>query len=370
MKSMDMFSKLEEKLVIRASMMKQPINGIMELTPLCNMNCDMCYVRLSKPEMEAQGRLLTGEEWLSMGQQMARHGTLFLLLTGGEPLLHPDFKQIYLGLKKLGMILTINTNGTLFNEEWVKFFSLNKPRRINVTLYGADEDTYASLCHYPGGFGKTINAIKMLRENGVDVKLNGSITPSNRNNVDRIIRIANELDVPYKLDTYMYPATRERGSTYDQQARLSPEEAAQVNIRIKSTGKTKQEFSKSARDFLEKLKDSSKFPGRKVACRAGSSSFMINWQGQMRPCIMVNQPTVSVLTLGFVEAWKQIVDETSKIRLSAQCSGCDLRGVCQVCAACALLETGNYSGTPEYMCRYTKESLRLLKQTVEEDAHE
>ena len=102
--------------------------------------------------MEAQGRMRTGQEWLTLGKEMADAGTLFLLLTGGEPLLHPDFKEIYLGLKKLGMIITINTNGTLIDKEWAAFFGENKPRRINITLYGADAATYGKLCHYPAGF--------------------------------------------------------------------------------------------------------------------------------------------------------------------------------------------------------------------------
>ena len=109
-----------------------PVYGCLELTPLCNMNCEMCYVRLDHREMQRQGRLRTGKEWLEVGNQMQQSGTLFVLLTGGEPLLHPDFQEIYLGLRNLGMILTINTNGTLLDEKWADFFALYPPRRINM----------------------------------------------------------------------------------------------------------------------------------------------------------------------------------------------------------------------------------------------
>ena len=77
------------------------------------------------------------------------------LLTGGEPLLFPGFKELYIELQKMGMILTINTNGTLIDEEWADFFQKYKPRRMNITLYGADDQAYEQLCHYPGGFQKT-----------------------------------------------------------------------------------------------------------------------------------------------------------------------------------------------------------------------
>ena len=65
-----------------------------------------------------KGRLRTKGEWIKLAHQMKDAGTLFLLLTGGEPLLFPGFKEVYIELQKMGMILTINTNGTLIDEEW------------------------------------------------------------------------------------------------------------------------------------------------------------------------------------------------------------------------------------------------------------
>ena len=53
------------------------VTGALELLPLCNMNCDMCYVRLSRSEMERQGRLRTVEEWVRLAEQMQKPGTVF-----------------------------------------------------------------------------------------------------------------------------------------------------------------------------------------------------------------------------------------------------------------------------------------------------
>ena len=125
---------LERQLFDKAGKEKIPIYGILELLPLCNMNCKMCYVRMEKKEMEKKGKLRTAPEWLTLAKEMKDNGTLFVLLTGGEPLLYKEFKELYLGLKELGMIITINTNGTLIDEEWAEFFRKNKPRRINITL--------------------------------------------------------------------------------------------------------------------------------------------------------------------------------------------------------------------------------------------
>lgn len=366
MEPMEHSSKIEEMLCLQANAGKKPISGILELLPLCNMNCNMCYVRLSKTEMEREGKLRSGREWLELGKQMQQAGTLFCLLTGGEPLLHPDFKEIYLGLKKLGMVLTINTNGTLIDDEWVSLFGRYKPRCINITLYGADDRAYQTLCHYPGGFQKVISAIKNLKKSGVEVKLNGSITPANCNDAEKIIEIAKQLGVPFKLDTYMYPASRERKVPFDQQSRLSPEAAAAVRVKLMRFGKTPREFHRAMDRLLHEIENPSVLPENGFTCRAGSSSFMVNWQGMMRPCIMVNKPTVAVFDMGFFKAWESIVEQTSKIRLSPKCAGCALRSACPICAAAALLETGSYMETPAYLCRYTEESLRLLRQAAEE----
>lgn len=354
-------SAAERMLIDRASEQRMPINGSIELLPLCNMNCEMCYVRLSREEMERQGRLRTAAEWLAVARQMKDAGTLFLLLTGGEPLIYPEFKQLYTALRALGFLITINTNGTLIDEDWAAFFGQHKPRRVNITLYGADEQAYASLCHYPGGFARVTRGVRLLREQGVEVKLSVSLTPQNRDELDRLFAVGAELGVPVHVDTYMMPAERERSLPFDQQARLSPEEAARGRVRAFLLAMGPQSFLEFAARhlMLTRQMPPPELPN-KMTCLAGSCSFTINWQGQMRPCVVMTSPAADVFALGFDAAWKQIRAEADGIVLSETCAACPLRALCRTCAASALLETGCYDGVPAYMCRYTKETYRLL----------
>ena len=367
MDSMQDTTTIERMLLDQAKRTRTPANGSIELLPLCNMNCDMCYVRLSREEVERQGRLRTADEWLEIGRQMQETGVLFLLLTGGEPFLFPDFRKLYLGLRKMGMILTINTNGTLIDEELAAFLGENKPRRVNITLYGTDEKTYADLCHYPGGFEKTMNGIRLLRKHGVDVKIGGSLAKANRGDLDRLLDLGDELGVPVRVDTYMMPAVRERLQPFDLQARLNPEEAAQARIHALKREMGPELFAKYTEESIrraEQPEPAEAKPGR-MACMAGQCSFTINWQGEMRPCVILTSPAVSVFEKGFQAAWQQIAEETGKIRLSAKCSACSVRHLCRTCAASALLEEGSYDSVPEYMCRYTEESLRILREEWE-----
>ena len=209
MEAIEYQGSIEQFLCEKATINCTPINAILELTPLCNMNCDMCYVRLDKEEMNQKGRLRSAKEWIDLADKMKDAGTLFVLLTGGEPLVYPDFKEVYIALKKMGMILTINTNGTMIDEEWADFFGKYPPRRINITLYGKDENTYQELCHYSQGYQKTINALKLLRERNIDVKVNGSITPANFDELGDLMATVEGMKVAWKFDTYMYPVSRE-----------------------------------------------------------------------------------------------------------------------------------------------------------------
>lgn len=358
---------VERMLLDQARRTHTPANGSIELLPLCNMNCDMCYVRLSREEMERQGRLRTADEWLEIGRQMKEAGVLFLLLTGGEPFLYPDFRRLYLELRKMGMIITINTNGTLIDEDLAVFFGKYKPRRVNITLYGTDEETYAGLCHYPGGYEKTLRGIRLLREHGVDVKVGGSLTRANRADLDKLLDVEKELGIPVRVDTYMMPATRERSLPYNMQSRLDPEEAARARIHALKREMGPELFPQYVRQSVYRAdhpESVESVPGH-MSCMAGQCSFTINWQGEMLPCVILSEPAVSVFDMGFEAAWKYIVEETHKILLNAKCTSCHMRHLCRTCAASALLETGSYSGVPDYMCRYAEESLRILREEWE-----
>lgn len=362
---------VERMLLDQAKRTRTPANGSIELLPLCNMNCDMCYVRLGREEMEAKGRLRTADEWLEIGRQMKDSGVLFLLLTGGEPFLYPDFRRLYLELRKMGMIITINTNGTLIDEDLAEFFGKYKPRRVNITLYGTDEETYANLCHYPGGYEKTLRGIRLLREQGVDVKVGGSLARANQDDLDKLLNIGEELDIPVRVDTYMMPATRERDLPYNMQSRLNPEEAARARIHALKREMGPELFPQYVRQSIEQAdhpEPAEEVPGR-MACMAGQCSFTINWQGEMRPCVILTEPAISVFEVGFEAAWKYIVEETHKILLNEKCSTCHMRHLCRTCAASALLETGSYDGVPDYMCRYAGESVRILREEWEKIQH-
>ena len=97
---------LTEKLYQKADRERIPLSGTFELSPICNFSCRMCYVRKTKKEVEMHDRkIMTLDQWIWLGEKARDEGMLYLLLTGGEPLLWPDFCKVYYDLYEMGLLL-------------------------------------------------------------------------------------------------------------------------------------------------------------------------------------------------------------------------------------------------------------------------
>ena len=183
-----------------------PLSGTFELTPCCNMACKMCYVRKTRAEQEAIGRLRTKEEWLELGQKAKEAGMLYLLITGGEPFLYPEIREVLSGLQKMGLVISINTNGTMIDEEIVDWLKECAPSRFNITLYGASDETYEKLCGNPKGFTQVKRAIRLLKEAGFVLKINCSVTPHNVQDLEAIFAFCEKEELVLQATSYMFPS--------------------------------------------------------------------------------------------------------------------------------------------------------------------
>lgn len=116
------------------------------MTARCNFNCRMCYIHDINSMNELKERELPVSWWLKTAEEARKEGLLFLLLTGGEAMLRADFRELYQELAQMGFRLVINTNGSLIDEKILELFRKYPPGRVNVSMYGASEETYKRLC--------------------------------------------------------------------------------------------------------------------------------------------------------------------------------------------------------------------------------
>lgn len=338
--------------------MRIPLTGAFELLPVCNLRCRMCYVRKSMAEVNALGGLLPAEQWLDWARQARDGGMLYPLLTGGEPFVRRDFQEIMGKMLELGLQVSINSNGTLIDESMARWLGRHCPVRINITLYGASEGSYQNLCGDGDAYNRVRRAVEWLKRYGVPVKFNTSITPENVDDLEGIIAYAKSVDSPIQVATYMFPPVRRDAGMVGRNDRLSPEEAALARVKADwlqnepgwflGQAARYRRFVPLTDDMLEKLAAGK---SREMSCRAGRCSFWIDWQGNIANCGMYSSVKHSLLGRDFGEAWRQVVEETGRVRYSPVCTNCPNYHLCHACIAMVYNECGDSNGRPEYLCR-------------------
>jgi len=362
---------LVDLLISRATQTKQPISGTFELTARCNLSCKMCYIHNRDFDASIFKNELTTEQWIDIADQAAENGTLLLLLTGGEPTLRPDFCKIYRACAERGFLLTVNTNGTLLTDEMFELFKEHPPLRMNVSLYGACEETYAELCGHSAAFYSVVENIKRLRSLGVAVQINFSATPYNHHEAKAVYDFAQSVGAQMQHTAYMFPPTRT--ACQDCFQRFSPEEAALVMIEYMRLSHSSDDFSAYCKrmlsEALPRLDDCGNiYDG--VRCRAGRAAFWVTYEGKMLPCGMIPNITSSVLELGFAQSWSNTVAAFSNVKAPEGCLSCEHYSRCDVCPAISFAEKHDLSAVPNYICEknhaYRSALLSIVKKSEEE----
>lgn len=360
------YSKFVDRLFEKADGKGIPLSGTFELTSRCNLDCKMCYIHKRANDAETLREELSAEEWLSIAKEAKKHGMLFLLLTGGEPFLRSDFKKIYAECHEMGFLISINTNGTLITEEIVDFLKKYPPLRINITVYGASAETYERLCGNADSYACVHRAIHMLKEAGIAVKLNYSVTLQNVKDAAEVYQFARNTELPIQAATYMFPPVRACEKKECRIERLSPLQSAQAKWEYDQYRFSEEMVEIYVNELLEgrknldSLDECMELPTEKIRCRAGATTFWITYHGQMRPCGMMTEPSVNLKQKDFTFCWTQILEMRKKIMLPAKCTACKWKKVCEFCPAVCYAENGNYEVTPQYMCEKMEAYVDLL----------
>lgn len=359
MNSLPVAPPVTEYLYRKAAGAGVPLSGTFELTPFCNMDCKMCYVRLDKKAVSHP--LADAEMWLSLAQKARDLGMLYLLVTGGEPFSHPQIREILEGLHKMGLLVSVNSNGTLIDEETVRWLKNCPPLRVNISIYGASNETYSRLCGNKKGFTQVCNAISLLTEAGISVKLNCSLTPENAGDLESVVAFAKEGKLPLQVATYMFPPVRKNAEMVGKNQRFTPQEAAKYMFLSEKllTGEGGMEAVPTTPDWDENCAGL----GDESRCRAGKCSFWITWKGDMTPCGMFpTDDSGNVFENDFSEVWEQTKKQVASIRLPALCAGCQAKNVCRACAAMVITESRNFSEVPKYRCQMMRNYFEICKE--------
>lgn len=353
-------------------MQRIPIAGSFELLPVCNLHCKMCYVRKSMAQVNAMGGLLPTEQWLFLARQARDEGMLSPLLTGGEPFLHRDIQDIIGKMLEMGLQVSINTNATLIDESMAKWLAKYRPTRMNITLYGASEESYENLCGDGDAYNRVCRAVEWLKQYGIPVKFNASITRENVNDLEPLIAYAKSVESPIQVATYMFPPVRRDPSMIGRNERLSPEEAAAARVKADWLQSDPKWFLAQAERYShfvpvtdQMLAEQANRPALEMSCRAGRSTFWIDWQGNIANCGMYPSVKFPLEGRSFADAWKQVVEQTNQVRYSPVCTNCPNFHLCHACIAMVYNECGGINGRPQYLCQMNAASAKYYQAYAE-----
>ena len=309
-----------------------PITGSFELTPLCNLDCKMCYVHLSDPAVRE--RMLSGGAWIALMEQAIAHGMLIALLTGGEALTHPDFKKIYMYLIEKGVSVQVKTNGILLNKDMIDLFTEYPPYVVDVSLYGCDGASYKAVTGHDVFETVTAN-VRAAIAAGLHLRL--MITPSAYMLpwVDRIMEYAKTLGADdVKVNLLLMEANPDTGRSMTDFG-LSPVENACIHRRYRELfpREIKSQTEEEAELLGEIPEDEPHILPRGLYCNGGRTGFAVNWDGTMGPCIDFPRDVIcaDVKRVGFASAWREVNRGVKDYAVPEECRTCTYNTKCHYC---------------------------------------
>ncbi len=339
----------------------------LEITARCNNDCRHCYINLPVGDRAAREKELSVAEIGNIAGQAVKLGALWCLISGGEPLLRPDFAELYLVLKRQGLLVSVFTNATLVNEAHIALFKKYPPRDIEVTVYGVTPETYERVTRQPGTFAKFRRGLNLLMESGIPVRLKAMAIQSNlavqaaiaafcRAHTKDFFRFDPQLHLRFDGDPGRNAEIRAERLTPEQIIALEQADGERLQALQKSCAKLAGEgLTPCGCDHL-------------FHCGTGNGSFSVSYDGRFRLCssLWAEGTTFDLRSGTLAEAWLNFVPRIRGCRSQRQeflesCCKCALLNLCEWCPARAHLETGALDGTTPYYCAVAHARAQMLR---------
>ena len=290
-------------------------------------------------------------------------------------MLRKDFIDIYLTLKKKGLLLSIFTNATLITDEHARLFKMYPPRDLEVTVYGTTKETYEEVTRKPGSFASFIRGIDILSRSGSEVHFKAMALRSNAHEMPEIARFCKERTKDYfRFDPFLhlrYDRNPQRNEEVKAE-RLSPEEI----VALEKSDPERMESLEKRCNTLIMPEFSDAHCNHLFHCGAGNRHFVVSYKGLFRLCSSLWHPEC-VYNLrengaSLTDALRKFVPHVREMRSDSKyfldrCKVCPIINLCMWCPANAYLETGELDGMVEYFCEVAHARKNVLKSLTKEN---
>ncbi len=337
-----------------------PLEGSLDLTYRCNNNCRHCWINIpaGSPEKEKE---LTFDEITEIVDEARKMGCRRWSISGGEPMLRPDFADIFDYITRKSATYSINTNGTLITPE---IAGLMKRKGVKmVALYGASSEVHDHITRNPGSFEAAMQGMSYLKEAGVSFMVQLIPMRDNYFQLDEMIRLAESQSRFWKLGAawlYLSACGDPKRNEEIKGQRLSPEEV----VNLDPPDLSFDEWLEKEEVYMCHLQ---KEDDRLFAtCITRGRSFHIDPYGQMTFCQYIQDPALRYdLRRGnFKECWEVFIPSLAdRVRGGKEylenCGACDLKGDCGLCPSYAYLEHRRFPAKVEYLCALARENKKF-----------
>jgi radical SAM protein with 4Fe4S-binding SPASM domain len=310
--------------------------------------------------VDGSRRETSRDEYARLFDEIAAEGCLWLLLTGGEPLIREDFPDIYLDAKRRGLLITVFTNATNVTAPIADLLAEWPPFRVEVTVYGATPEAHEAVTRVPGSYRRCLDGIAALQEREIPLALKTMALTINCGELDAISQLAEALGVPFRFDAMINP--RLDGRSGPTALRLSAQEIVALDLRSPKRVSVLREF---AAQFVRPPVTNGGHPPL-FTCSAGKTAFSVDPYGLLHPCQLSARQGYDLRRGSFHDGWQYLVGMANDTRATHQtkCLACHLRSLCGMCPETSWLECGDLETPVDFLCEVAHLRAMALGLTI------
>lgn len=339
-----------------------PLGGYIDLTYRCNLNCRHCWIRIPANSYEGDKELSFDEirEILDEAKSM---GCRNWYISGGEPMLRPDFPEIFEYIINQAGLYSLNTNGTLITPEIARL--MKRKGQKWIALYGATHEVYDHITRVPGSFEAAMRGFKLLKEAGAGFMVQIVPMKDNYHQYQDMVKLAESLSPHWRVGiTWLYlSASGDPVKNKEIKAqRLNP----RTVVDLMQPGPSFKESFDTDIEPCSYLASGNQKPF--AACINAKREFYIDPYGQMTFCGFMKDPSFlyDIRKESFREGWERFIPAladkiTIKSKPNKSCLSCELKEECTQCPVYSYLEHRNYHTPVTYLCKIEKEIKRYQK---------
>lgn len=293
-------------------------NITIEITSYCNHRCKHCFVGdgLNKHSLDFDTVIKTLDE-------LREHNEIGLTFSGGEPTIHPQFKEIISYALKLGFKITVLTNGLNADDETINLLS-HPHVTVSIPILGWQE-SHDEMTSVLGSFNRVINNIKLYKERNANLRITTVISNLNYKDMPKMEQFCSEIGVTNFEVSPLFPI----GWALKNWAELC-KDMEQYDLMVSQCGGNEQhEYNKSYQDIPEKLFS---------CCDCGTKIINILSDGAITPCLMLREKTFELGSI-YNESITDIISSEHPGRLRVKslmsyinlptCSSCEAMYICR-----------------------------------------